>query len=275
MTNPDVEAAWAREVDVLARCAPAAAGIPAPVEVLDRLPGSPRVLPPTLYCKRRRAFFTAPCPTCGTPLADLRDDRVLESLGLPRRDRSLARFLACATCGTGTPVDALPGAGRRAERRGRRCAGSLPRLRAAGAPRRPRAAVPGLRARAHLLSRGGRRRVAASCSTPVTFYESRAIALPFAHLRWDEAMQLAGAASPAAVAGGATTEPGRAREIERLVPRLAAQAAHLFAHDVAGKLGLEVLRVKLALFAQLCRTTAALHRYTRAPHLGLTPTASW
>ena len=33
VTNPDVEAAWRREADVLARCAPAA-GIPAPIEVL-------------------------------------------------------------------------------------------------------------------------------------------------------------------------------------------------------------------------------------------------
>ena len=165
VTNPDVEAAWAREVDVLARCAPAAAGIPTPVEVLDRLPGEPALLPPTLYCKRRRAFFTAPCPTCGAALADLRDDRLLESLGLPRRDRSLARFLACAACGTGSAVGALPRAGHRAERRGRRRAGSVPRLRAAGAPGRRRAALPGLRARAHLLSGGGRGRVAASADT--------------------------------------------------------------------------------------------------------------
>jgi hypothetical protein len=271
VTNPDVEAAWTREADVLARCASAAAGIPAPVEVLDRHPGEPALLPPTLYCKRRRAFFTAPCPTCGTPLADLRDDRVLESLGLPRRDRSLARFLACATCGTGRlwtlfrEPDAAPSA----------AVGDAQDLFRAFAPlaRRPGSALP-CQGCEHVptcypeAGAGESQRLL----TPVSFYESRAIALPFVHLRWDEAMQMAGGASPTVVAERATTEPGRAREIERLVPRLATQAAHLFAHDVAGKLGLEVLRVKLALFAQLCRTTAALHRYTRAPHLGLTPT---
>src|SRR4029453_292688 len=99
VTNPDVEAAWAREADLLARCAPAAVGIPPPVEVLDRRPGEPAVLPPTLYCKRRRAFFTAPCPTCGAPLTDVRDDRLLESLALPLRDRPLVRFLPCRVCG--------------------------------------------------------------------------------------------------------------------------------------------------------------------------------
>src|SRR4029453_13123458 len=50
-TNDDVEASWTREVEALERCGPTGAGIPAPVEVLDRAPGEPAVLPPTLYCK--------------------------------------------------------------------------------------------------------------------------------------------------------------------------------------------------------------------------------
>lgn len=271
VTNHDVEAAWAREVDLLARCGPAAVGIPAPVEVLERLPGEPALLPPTIYCKRRRAFFAAPCPVCGGPLADVRDDRLLESLALPRRDRSLVRFLACGACGPARLWTLF------------REPGTAP-----GAPVGEPQDL--FRAFAPLARRSGHAIPCQGCEhgptcypdagagealrllTPVTFYESRAIALPFVHLRWDEAMQLAGGASLAAVAESATIEPGRARELVRLVPRLAAQPAHLFAHDVAGKLGLEVLRVKLGLFAQLCRTTAALHRYARAPHLGLTPT---
>src|SRR5207249_3450749 len=44
-----------------------------------------------------------------------------------------------------------------------------------------------------------------------------------------------------------------------------------FAQDAAGKLGLEVLRLKLTLFAQLVRGVIALHRHTGAPHLGLNP----
>ena len=271
LTNDDVEATWAREVELLERCGSGAVGIPAPVEVLDRPAGGPALLPPTIYCKRRSAFFAAPCPTCGAPLTDVRDDRLLESLALPRRDRSLVRFLACAACGPsrlwtlirepGTATGAAVGD-----------AQDLFRAFATLA-RRPGNALP-CQGCAHVPTcypDAGADEVL-RLLTPVTFYESRAIALPFAHLRWDEAMQLAGGATPADVAESATTEPGRARELSRLAPLLASQPAHLFAHDVAGKLGLEVLRLKLGLFAQLCRATAALHRHAHAPHLGLTPT---
>src|SRR5262245_51154480 len=82
LTSEDVESAWQREVELLDRCGGAGSGIPSPVEVLERAPGAPALLPPSLYCKRRRAFFAAPCPACGGPLSDVRDDRLLESLGL-------------------------------------------------------------------------------------------------------------------------------------------------------------------------------------------------
>src|SRR5262249_54308581 len=104
VTSDGVESAWQREVGILERCGPAGSGSLPPLAVPERSPGAPALLPPTIYCKRRRAFFAAPCPTCGAPLADVRDDRLLESLGLPRRDRSLARFLSCQACqasGTG------------------------------------------------------------------------------------------------------------------------------------------------------------------------------
>src|SRR5262249_33066298 len=98
LTNDAVEAAWDREVDLLERGGGARAGIPGLVEVLGREAGRPAVLPPTLFCKRRQAFFAASCPECGAPLADVRDDALLEAHGLPRRDRSLARFVACPRC---------------------------------------------------------------------------------------------------------------------------------------------------------------------------------
>ncbi len=276
LTNDDVEAAWRREIEALERCGPAGGGgIPAPVEVLDRPPGEAALLPPTIYCKRRRAFFAAPCPACGAPLADVRDDRLLESLALPRRDRSLARFLACGACleRGATRLWTLikePDTGAAGAAVGDaqdlfRALGPLARRPGGVFPCQGCEHVPGC----HPEASAGE---ALRLLTPVTFYESRAIALPFVHLRWDEAMPLVGGAPLEAIARGVAVEPGRRREIERLAPLLAAQPAHLFSHDVAGKLGLEVLRLKLGLFAQLCRAVATLHRHAGAPHLGLTPT---
>jgi hypothetical protein len=274
LTNRDVEAAWAREIDLLERCGAAGTGIPAPSEVLARSPGQPALLPPTLYCKRRRAFFAAPCPTCGAALADVRDDRLLEGLGLSRRDRSLVRFLACAAClraGT-TKLWTLirePDMSAAASSIGDaqdlfRAFASLARGVGTALPCQGCEHVPGCYPEA---AAGEAQRLL----TPVTFYESRAVALPVVQLRWDEAMLLAGGVGPEHVARAATTEPGRGREIERLAPALTSQPARLFAHDVAGKYGLEVLRLKLGLFAQLCRAVATYHRHAQGPHLGLTP----
>jgi hypothetical protein len=275
LTSAAVEAGWRREIAALERCAAGGTGVPALVEVLDRAPGAPAVLPPTFYCKRRRAFFTPPCPACGTPLADLRDPGVLDELGLPRRDRSLARFLACPACPARGETrlwtlirDPESGGGS-----GARVGDAQDLVHALGAlARRPGEAfpcqgcehVPGC----HPEAGAG---AALRLLVPVTFYESRAVALSLALLRWDEAMRLAGGASLQAVARGVATESGRARELDRMARSLARQPAYLFEHDPAGKLGLEVLRVKLALFAQLCRAVAALHRQTGEPHLGLAP----
>jgi hypothetical protein len=271
LTSDEVESAWEREMDVLERCGASGSGIPSPIEVLERTPGAPALLPPTIYCKRRRAFFAAPCPTCGAPLADVRDDRLLESLGLPRRDRSLARFLSCQACqasGTGRLWALLkePASGTGV--------GDAQDLFAAFAAlaRQPGRALP-CQGCEHVprCYPGDVAGEALRLLTPVTFYESRAVALPLLHLRWDEAMRLAGGAPLGTIVEGVGTEPGRARELRRLAQVLAPQSAFLFAHDVAGKLGLEVLRLKLGLFAQLCRATAALHRHAGTPHLGIAP----
>ncbi len=273
LTSADVEATWTREVAALERCGSAAAGIPAPIEVLERAPGAPALLPPTVYCKRRQAFFAAPCPTCGGPLSDVRDDRLLESLALPRRDRSLARFLACGACLAGGTAR-LWTLIREPETGSAAAVGDAQELFCAFGPlaRQPGRALPCQGCEhvptCHPEAAPGD---ALRLLTPVTFYESRAIALALAELRWDEAMLLAGGASLAQIAARPTTEAGRARVLHDLVPRLDQQAGYLFAHDVAGKLGLEVLRLKLGLFAQLCRAVAALHRHTGAPHLGLAP----
>jgi hypothetical protein len=271
LSSDEVESAWQREMDVLERCGPAGSGIPPPIEVLERSPGAPALLPPTVYCKRRRAFFAAPCPTCGAPLADVRDDRLLESLGLPRRDRSLTRFLSCPACqapGTGKLWTLLkePGVGT--------SVGDAQDLFAGFATlaRQPGRALPcqGCEHVPRCYPANGAGEVL-RLLTPVTFYESRAVALPLLNLRWDEAMRLMGGAPLGTIVDGVGTEPGRRHELRRLAQVLAPQPALFFAHDVAGKLGLEVLRLKLGLFAQLCRATAALHRHTRTPHLGIVP----
>ena len=271
-TSAAVEAGWRREISLLERLGPLAAGLPLPIEVLPRAAGEAAVVPPTIYCKRRRAFFPAVCPECGTRLADVRDDRLLEGRGLPRRDRSLSRFLACPAClargavrfwtlikdphlpsEVGDPGELFRALGRLARSEGR----SIPCQGCEHVP----ACHPG---------EGQGRPDVLRALTPVTFYESRCLATEVLPLRYDECAALAGGARLGDIAAAAA-EPGRAAVLASLAPRLEREAAYLFAHDAAGKLGLEVLRLKLGLFAQLCRSVALLHRLGREPHLGLTP----
>src|ERR1051326_1686402 len=97
-SNPDVDEQW-REQYALWTEAAAVGAAPTVVDVLPTAPdGGAPLLPPTLYCKKQRAFFTTPCPECGAPLATCRDGALLEQQGLPRYDRSLERFLYCPRC---------------------------------------------------------------------------------------------------------------------------------------------------------------------------------
>ena len=273
ITNAHVERSWQREAQLVDRVPPVGSGLPVPVEVLSRRPGEPGVLPPTIFCKRREAFFASVCPECGGPLADVRDDRLLEERGLERREGSLARFVGCRACladgrearlwtlmkdegqgpDVGDQAHLFVSLGRLARREGR----ILP---CQGCEHVPTCYPEDERASPEVLR----------CLTPVTFYESRALAFPLLHLRYDECAALIGGATVSEIVAQ-VGEPGRAAVLGRVAEALALQPAYLFGHDAAGKLGLEVLRLKLALFAQLCRATTMLHRHGREPHLGITP----
>lgn len=274
--NPDVVDGWEREVGALESATGPTRGLSRIVEVLDRAPGRPAHLPPLVFCKLRDAYFAAPCPTCGTTLADVRDDRWLDAHGLPPYESTASRFLACPSCraGGGGRVWVLvrepeydPGiVGDQGDLF--HALGQLARRDVADDAR----VIPCqgcAEVDACFPPEGSNAGEAGHRLTPVTFYESEAIALEPFHFHWDEAMALVGGAPPEEVVAR-IAEPGRrgyvASVIDRLPPR-----HFLFAHDPEGKLHLERLRIKVGLVRQLCEGVAALHRRTRAPHLALSP----
>ena len=275
--NGTVESAWRREVGLLERAGGSRSGIPGPVEVLGRTPGDAAHLPPTIFCKRRRAFFAAPCPACGGPLADFRESRALEDRGLPRHDLSLVRFLGCPACiARGektlyTLIRESPMAGRDVGDQGdlfrayRRLATAAPGSNGACLPCQGCADVPTCYPEDERV-RGDAPRLL----SPVTFYESRCIALEPLHFRYDEFATLLAGAGFDQVAS-AVSEPGRALLMRDIRPYFSDRAQYLFAQDAGGKLGLEVLRLELTLFAQLCRAVVNLHRHSGAPHLAIGP----
>lgn len=262
-SNADIDTHW-QEQYRLWQVAAANEAAPAPVSVLpEPEEGGAPCLPPTLYCKERDAFFTAPCPDCGAALLTCRDDGLLEKHGLPRYDGSLERFLYCTAC-----VDA----------------GRAPRFYALIL------ADPALRTRAPVaeqtdlyvafgrLAREGGPLPCAGCAnvpscypeggsaaadvtrllTPVSFYDYRCLPLERFALHYDEFAALLG--------GRAGTGPWPESQ-----PQAAAQRRYLFQDDPRGKLPLEILRLKLALFTQLVSAVGNLHSATGLPHLALAP----
>jgi hypothetical protein len=66
----------------------------------DQLDENGRLIPfdPLFYCKVKQQYFHPPCPRCGMPLRQCRDETVLASSGLSPYSSSLKRYLYCAAC---------------------------------------------------------------------------------------------------------------------------------------------------------------------------------
>lgn len=264
LTNPEIDALWAQRWR-LWRAAAAEGAAPAVLDLLPVVDDQPPRLPPILYCRERDAYFVPPCADCGAPLATCRDDRFLLAREAPAYGQSVERFLYCPACGAAgrdTPLYSLQPL--TAERRAR---GAFREQRDlyrgfAGPARRGDARLPcvgcaGLEecypAAADAAGRAPR------VILPVTFHEAICVPTAPLGLAYDVfAAQLGGAPPAGGESAGAFEERY-------------GQRRYLFEADPSGKLPLEILRLKLVLFAQLAAAVSHLHRATQLPHLALSP----
>jgi len=258
-SNADVDAQWDEQY-ALVRAAAATGAAPAVVDVLPAgIDGGVPRLPPTLFCKLRRAFFAAPCPLCGGELHVCRDDTLLEANGLPRYDGSLERFLYCSAC-SGKPdhrfytlMLADPNLRQRAP-----VGEQTDLFRALGRLAREGGALPchGCSNEPTCYPAGGGGD-AVRYLTPLSFYDFRCSAAERLDLHYDELIAAIGGKD-----GVIAPSEGQRR----------AHTRHfLFEHDPRGRLLLEILRLKLLAFTQVVAAVSALHRATRRPHLSLSP----
>lgn len=280
ITNPQVDELWRREREGLDRCAGADA-----VARVDLGEGASAGLP-VAFCKKVRKYFHPPCPRCGAALGDCRDDALLREHGLSEYSKSAVRYLFCRGCSAGpkkvfytasTAEEGAPRGGAEVRRRGelyRDFAGLIragPQAREGGYfPCRdcehrsacyPASAPP------------GKPIPAESLLVPLSYHEFHVLLLEALELHYDEFADLLGGASWESVRQKAvqTGGEGRARLLQGLEEAFAAPRQWLWRDDAQGRWPLEVLRLKLHLFAGLCRGLRAYHAACRQPHLDPCP----
>lgn len=256
--NRDVDARWQRERDHLARVDSrhVLAAVPVPAAMLQS--------PPLFHCRHVDRSFHPVCPDTGAVLRVCRDDAVLAAAGLPPYGTDTARYLhhgrrdgppvfytAAAAPTPASPArigstdELLRGWARLATAGADAAAGGAGGSRSAVAPD-PAAGFP-CRTCEHRRPcwadrGGGARPLAAERLAAVSFYDVDAVALELADADFLPAV---------AALGGADT------------------GAWLCA-DAPEQRMLEVLRLKLAAFADVCRGVAAVHALGR-PYLAIAP----
>jgi hypothetical protein len=288
LTNPEVMEIFKRERDHLAACAGD--------DVVTRVdPGeSPFQSPPVTFCKKVRAYFHPPCPKCGGLLRECRESALLRDQGLPEYDASPSRFLACPACagsGKGRPTfySLLPASPNRPKgsaevRTGSelyRDLGSLVREARPEADDRglleafPCASCPH-RSECYPASAAADKPILAeSRLIPLSYYDFSMEILEALELHYDEAADLLGGAPWPAVRARAKERggPGREALLGPLDRIYASPAPWFFLGEGSGRFSLEILRLKVDLFARLCRSVRGFHARTREPHLDLSPTS--
>ena len=256
-SNGELDRLWQQEREQLARVR--APNVVAPVAVPSALTESP----PVFYCRHTDRYFHPVCPATGAVLTVCRDDDRLASAGLPPYGHDTVRYLhhglddGPLTFYRVDPPDGqdlAPGHGEQPD--GVRIATQselirewlqLAREGKLSAEQLPCAADE------QLLSPAGEDGVAPAerALHAVSFYDVDSMALDYAETDFATAMvQLGGGG------GGAETGDG--------------ERAWMGGAD-SERRTMEVLRLKLAAFADVCRGVRAVHE-TGRPHLGISPT---
>jgi len=284
--NIAVENIWRREYENLSDMSADADLVPRLIRLSADEGRGPTRWPPLIFCKAERKLFSPKCSRCGQVLSDCRDDALLIERGLPPYTSTVHRFLHCAACAEGgdepvfysyeAPKDLPPG--------------------------KPSGEVRGWEdMRSELVAAAddgdsaadSARAVCAECSdcsvagsddssgpspaqqlTPLSFYETFAVCSELVHLQYDEFCDMLGGRKiddlrqgPAAGGGN----DGRTLRLDMAEKVIGRRGMLLFEIDGSGLDALEVFRLKLSAFAQLCRGVHELHRRCGQPHLCIEP----
>ena len=299
MTNADIDELWQREVADLARIdSPHVVGrVPVPPGLLDSLP--------IVHCRKADSYFHPVCAETGDLLTVCRDDEFLADQGLLKYSEDTWRYLySRGSERTSRTFYRVPGANGERPRQGIRvrlgtelfrdwrqlvqpvagreaaaakAAGVLPCVscehRATCYPAASDVDHGDVgRADRGSVDRGsGDGRIPAEEHLhPVSFYDFRSLPLQLLDLDFDQLCDLLGGADLAEVAANPSCQTAQRQLLTKRAATFGAGLQWLFAGDPR-RFPLEVLRLKLTAFQEVCGGLLALHMATGRPHFGVAP----
>lgn len=286
LTNPLIEEMWRRERENLIKCAGDEV-----VPLID-LGEESFFNPPVTFCKKIRAYFHPPCPKCSGPLHDCRDDALLRDHGLPEYSRSIVRYLYCSECaskpGRKTFYTVSPGSeenlkGEAEVRRRGELFRDFSVLVNGGLSSADQARLSITFPCAACLHReecyppgapAGKPIPAESRLVPVSYYDFHLLPLEVMELHYDEMSDLLGGGSWEVLKERVRQfgAPGRDLVLSEVDGVFTSPIQWIYREDQTGRFPLEVLHLKLNLFAQLCHGLRAYHARCKEPHLDVSPT---
>lgn len=253
-------------------------------------------LKPITFCKRMKYFFHPICPNCLSFLRDCTDESLLASYGLPSYQETNSRYLHCPQCSKSATVAEVvfysysktaeepPGVKVKILRRSELYR-AWSRIFALEKKSTKLLEIDGGRhfpcfncehhETCYPSKNDGKQPVPAEhLLNPISFYEFQALPLQLLHIHYDDFSDLLGGATWEEFKQvyrnrGATA--GQTFIFSRLDPILSSAHQFIFQHDRSGLFALEILRLKMVAFTQLCHGVRAIHRHCRQPHLDLVP----
>lgn len=245
-SNAELDRVWQQERAELLRVH--SPHVVAPVGVPPALTQSP----PVFFCRRIDTYFHPVCPQTGGVLAVCRDDALLSGAGLPDYGQDTVRYLHSATAGGAAGTTFYRADGEPQATPTARVETMSGLIRGWSRVLEGEQVLPDLPCqsceyRSECYAPGPDRLLAEQHLHAVSFYDVDSLALELAATDFDTAITRLG--------GGLQD----------------ADPSHGFINSFDRKQRtLEVLRLKLAAFADVCRGVAAIHAAGR-PHLGVSP----
>jgi hypothetical protein len=245
---------------------------------------------PVTFCKRKKVYFHPVCPECGAFLADCRDEILLARNGLPSYSKTNVRYLFCELCASEkkrnifftyslNPEELLNTKvmiRRRSELY--RDFSALIHKKTSEANAELAAVFPCYNCEFNQTcyppdSESGTL-PAEQLLIPVTYYNSIFLPLELLHVHYDDLIDLLGGAPWEEVEKMLQSRGLSIAQqliIEELRPFFSSKYQFIFQDEPSGLFALEILRLKLIAFTQLCRGVLAFHQECRRPHLDLRP----